>query len=260
MRNTIFRQYDSRWGHLKYPSGIYTLDRAGCGCCSCAHLLIEMEKYKNYTPKTIRSYMVKQGFATRGNGTTWNGITKTLEHYGYKVVKPNISSSMDAAWKELNKGNRAGILLFGAGSRGGVTWTSGGHYIAFLAYKVKNGKHYFYTKDSGPRCHDGWYCYETTMRGLLPQMWIVELPAAPKKTTTTTKKKSTGKYYSVGKYYTLQATMNIRTGASTNYKIVGTKAKGSKVKCLQTSKDGKWIRIGEYKWICGRDSNQIYLK
>lgn len=249
MRSTIFRQYDSRWGNLKYPSGVYTLSRSGCGCCSCAHLIIELDKYKNYTPKTVRPYMVKQGFATKGNGTTWSGITQTLQHYGYKVVKPNISYSMDAAWKELNKGNRAGILLFDAGSRGGVTWTSGGHYVAFLNYKVVNGKHYFYTKDSGGRKNDGWHCYETTMRGLLPQIWIVELP-----------KQKTTKYYTAGKIYTLQATMNVRTGASTKYKKIATKKKGSKVTCLQTSSDGKWIRIAENQWICGREDNEIYIK
>lgn len=249
MRSQIFRQYDSRWGNLKYPSGKYTLSRSGCGCCACAHLIIEKDKYSSYTPKSIRPYMVKQGFATLGNGTTWNGITKTLQHYGFTVTKPNISSSMSSAWSELNKGNRAGILLFAGGSRGGVTWTTGGHYVAFLDYKVKNGKHYFYTKDSGGRKHDGWYCYETTMRGLLPQMWIVELP-----------KVKTGKYYTIGKTYTLQEGMNIRSGASTEYKIVTTLKQGTKVKCLQTSKDGKWIRIDTNKWVCGRGTSKIYVK
>ena len=249
MRSEIFRQYDSRWGSLKYPSGKYTMSGSGCGCCACTHLIIEKDEYANYTPKDVRKYMVNQGFATKGHGTTWDGITKTLEHYGFDVRKPNISASMTGAWEELSKGNRAGVLLFKAGSRGGVTWTSGGHYVAFLDYKVKNGKHYFYTKDSGGRCNDGWHCYADTMRGLLPQIWIVELPEV-----------KPGEYYTVGKTYTLQENMNVRTGANTTYKKVGLLKKGTKVKCLQTSKNGKWIRIGKYRWVCGRGKTKIYIK
>jgi hypothetical protein len=130
-----------------------------------------MDKYKNYTPATVRKYMVKH--ATKGHGTTWAGITDSLEHYGYK---PKTISAMADVWKECNKGNRAGILLFRAGTRGGKTWTSGGHYVAFLDYKFENGKHYFYTKDSGGRKNDGWHCYETQMKGLVKQIWVVELP------------------------------------------------------------------------------------
>lgn len=265
MRSAIFRQYDSRWGSLKYPSGVYTLSRSGCGCCACTHLIIEKDEYKNYTPKNVRPYMIKQGFATLGNGTTWNGITKTLEHYGFKVVKPNIATSMTSAWKELNKGNRAGVLLFRGGSRGGVTWTSGGHYVAFLDYKVKNGKHYFYTKDSGSRKHDGWYCYETTMMGLLPQMWIVELPkkasttvtttttkkpaasapAAPKKKTASEKAQSYGES-NAGTYKVVSddGLMNVRNGAGTSKKVLVTIPNGTKVKNY-----GYYTKTSGIKWL-----------
>ena len=85
MRSTIFRQYDSRWGSLGYPTKAYSFADNGCGCCSCTHVIIEKDKYKNYTPKNVRPYMIDQGFVTYGNGTTWDGITKTLEHYGFNV-------------------------------------------------------------------------------------------------------------------------------------------------------------------------------
>lgn len=171
----IYKQADSRWGNLPYPTKAYKFASNGCGCCAVTHCVIEIPKYANYTPADVRPYMVSQGFATKGHGTTWDGITKTLEHYGFKVETPNINSSMTSAWNLLNKTGapKQGVLLFRAGTRGGVRWTSGGHYVAFLDYKVTNGKHYFYTKDSGGRHHDGWYCYETTMRGLLPKIWIV---------------------------------------------------------------------------------------
>ena len=191
MQKTIFRQADSRWGNLPYPTSSYKFASNGCGCCSVTHCVIEIPKYAKYTPKDVRPYMVKQGFATKGHGTTWDGITKSLEHYGFKVSTPNIGSSMTPAWTLLNKKDapKMGVLLFRAGSRNGVRWTSGGHYVAFLDYKVENGKHYFYTKDSGGRKHDGWYCYETYMKGLLPKIWVITAkPSEPKPTPTPTPK------------------------------------------------------------------------
>ena len=217
MNSKIYRQADSRWGSLPYPTKAYSFAHNGCGCCACTHNIIEIPQYANYTPANVRPYMVGQGFATKGHGTTWNGITKTLEHYGFKVSTPNISSSMSGAWDILGKtAPKQGVLLFRKGTKGGITWTAGGHYVAFLNYKVQNGKHYFYTKDSGGRHHDGWYCYETQMRGLLPKIWIVtEMPtgvAVPAKTTTTTTTTTKAK----GTYTGALPTSTIKKGSKGN--------------------------------------------
>lgn len=192
MNSTVWKQYDSRWGSKPYPSGS-TMSGCGCGCVACTHVIMEQDKYKDYTPEPVRQYMVGQGFAIKGQGTTWAGITKTLEHYGYKVTHVGINDPMSKAWTELNKGNRIGIFLFKSGKApNGTVWTSGGHYVAFTDYYVKDGKHYFYTKDSGARNHDsktyGYYTYENSMKGLVYQMWIVEriVVAAPTPVITTT--------------------------------------------------------------------------
>jgi hypothetical protein len=222
MNSKIYRQADSRWGNLPYPTKAYSFAGNGCGCCACTHNIIEIGQYANYTPANIRPYMVAQGFATKGHGTTWNGITKTLEHYGFKVETPNISSSMTAAWNLLNKTGapKQGVLLFRGGTRGGVRWTSGGHYVAFLDYRVTNGKHYFYTKDSGGRHHDGWYCYETTMKGLLPRIWIVT--AKPNSPAPAPTPKPTPSKPAKGTYTGLIPTPTIKKGT-----------KADKVKTLQ---------------------------
>lgn len=168
----IYRQADRRWAYDPYPTKAYTFARNGCGCCAVLHCIIEREKYKNYTPASIRPYM-KQ-FATKGHGTEWRGITEALKHYGLKDVK---NVDIGEAFNLMKKGDRVAVFLF-TNKKGpnGTVWTTVGHYVAVVGYKVVNGKHYFYMKDSGGRKHDGWYCYEKSMRGSIRKIWIGRLP------------------------------------------------------------------------------------
>ena len=176
MNKTIYKQADSRWSSLAYPTKASSFGGNGCGCCACVHIAIEQKAKKKWTPKTLRPWMVKKGFAVAGQGTTWSGIKATLEYIGHKkVVWIGREDPMSKAWKELNKGNRIGILLVdNSKTPDGTKWTASGHYVAFTDYKLKDGKHYFYIKDSGGRNHDGWFCYEKSIKYALPQLWIVE--------------------------------------------------------------------------------------
>lgn len=178
MHTTIFKQGDSRWGGLPYPKKS-NVASSGCGLVSLTHIAIEQPSKKNWTPKTMRSWMIDHGYAVDGQGTKWDGITAGLKYLGHSTVVRIWNDPMTEAWKELNKGDRIGVLLFGAG-RGpdGTVWTTGGHYIAFLKYKVENGQHWFYLKDSSSRNHDKWYCYEKSMKGCLPKLWIVKKTVA----------------------------------------------------------------------------------
>lgn len=253
LSETIYRQYDSRWGGLPYPTKRYSFANNGCGCCAVTHVVNEIPEFTSLTPKNIRPYMVKQGFASEGMGTYHAGITKTLQHYDLdpKVYEGKYMQSAFGALAAMPKGRRVGILLLGPGAKGGIKWTSSGHYVAFVDYKVdKRGKHWFYTKDSGARKNDGWFCYETQM-AYVKKIWVVQLPESKK-----------GKYYTVGKTYKVVAGVNVRTGASSiKYRKVGYLKKGTKVKCLQTSKNGRWIRHGVLRWSCGRSaSGEVYIK
>lgn len=167
----IFRQADSRWGYLPYPKKPYTVARSGCGLCAVTMCLVEEPEYANYTPKTVRPYMVQ--FATRGHGTTWAGIKKSLEHYGYTVKDPNISSSMKSAWEILPKSMKRGVLLFRSGrAKDGTVYTNGGHYITFVDWKKKGNDYWFKLEDSSGRNNSGWKCYRTSIAGLVPKIWI----------------------------------------------------------------------------------------
>lgn len=167
MRTKVFSQLDTRWAGLPYPNKKYTIATSGCGCCSVTNVIIETSEFWMYTPKDVQPYM-KQ-FAVPGQGTRWAGITKSLEHYNLKTINHATTGDL---FKTLNKRkSRMGILLLRAGTKNGITWTTQGHYVAFTGYKYKDGKHYFYIKDSGGRRHTGWYCYEKYIRGLVVQCW-----------------------------------------------------------------------------------------
>ena len=172
---TVYKQYDSRWGKLLYPVKPSTVGSSGCGLCAVTHCATERAIYYDYTPKDLYSFMKK--YAVKGHGTEWRGIDEGLKHCGFKNVKR--IETMSAFWKELEKGNRVGVLLFNnKKSPNGTLWTSGGHYVCFRGYrKSDDGKtHYLYTADSGGRDHTGWYSYEKSMKGCLKLLWTAEVP------------------------------------------------------------------------------------
>lgn len=166
MSYITYKQYDSRWGKKNY-NGSSSMATAGCGPTSVAMLAYAVDGKTN--PWDVAKFMQKNGYAIRNNGTAWAGIPAAMKHFGLKDVK-NVSAMADV-FSYLAKGYCA-VFLFRGGSRGGITWTTAGHYVAVTGYKHKNGKHYLYTRDSGGRNHTGWYCYETQMRGLIPQIWV----------------------------------------------------------------------------------------
>lgn len=174
-----YKQADSRWGKKNY-NGSSSMATAGCGPTACAMIAYGVDG--KTTPLDTMKYMQSHGYAIRNNGTAWNGIPNCLKAFGVKDVQevPNMAK----CWELMSKGY-VGVFLFRAGSRGGVTWTTSGHYVAVTGYKYQNGKHYVYTRDSGGRNHTGWYAYETTMRGLIPRIWLGKVtPPQPIKKPT----------------------------------------------------------------------------
>lgn len=181
-----FKQYDARWGKKNY-NGSSTYAKAACGPTSCASIVYD--KDTSITPVDCGNYMKAHKYAIPNNGTSPNGITPCLKHFGFKNVKKHAKTSGGKSYgtissmaKAMAKNNTYGIILFRAGTKGGVTWTTGGHYIAVDGYKKKDGKHYFHTLDSAGRNHTGWYCWETQMKGLDRMMWSAELdiPSFPR--------------------------------------------------------------------------------
>ena len=190
MRPEIYKQYDDDWRWLPYPGSGYYLDDLGCGCLAVYHAAIELDPFKDLTVPQCRDYMVQ--FATVKNGTLWDGITKGLEHYGYNVHWRE-ADDMDDIFRELKSSLKSGVILFAkkdAPSYGpdGTLWTKTGHYIYFGDYEIRSdGTHWFYLKDSGQRDHDGWFCFEKSMKGCCRNVWVLKsTKEAPAPTPTPT--------------------------------------------------------------------------
>lgn len=176
MNEKVYKQADSRWGSMPYPTSNSPVSSDGCGLVAVTHCAIEVNQYKNLTPRDVQPYM-KQ-FAVAGNGTRYanpDGIAKGMEHYGLKDVKK--IDNMSDFWKELEKGDRVGIILFWGGyAPDGTLWTTGGHFVFFGMYSYEDGKHWLYTKDSGGRNHTGWYTYENSMKRRIGYLWTGRVP------------------------------------------------------------------------------------
>jgi hypothetical protein len=64
------------------------------------------------------------------------------------------------------------------GGSKGVHWTSSAHFICSVGYKLKDGKHYVFVKDSNSTSdlRNGWISYEENMRNDVSRVWSGKLP------------------------------------------------------------------------------------
>lgn len=177
-----FRQYDSRWGSKNY-NGTSTMAAAGCGPTSCADIIYNLDT--TITPWKVAKWMKEHGYAVPGHGTAWAGIPACLKAFGCgDVQNPKV---MKDVFGIMKKDGYCAVFLFEEGTRGGVTWTTSGHFLAATDYKAEGGRHYFYMRDPGQRRNDGWKCYETQMSGLIEEIWtchVAKLNGKPRSTNS----------------------------------------------------------------------------
>jgi len=189
MGTANFKQYDSRWGKKNY-NGSSTMAQAGCGPTAVADIVHNVDP--NITPWKVAKWMKEHGYAIRNNGTAWSGIPAALKHFG--LVSVLEVEHMADVFSFIKRGYKA-VFLMKAGKRGGVVWTTSGHFICVSAYKHEDGKHWFWTRDPGGRGNNGWHSYEGTMKNLIAKVWVCKVPTAsaptkstPKPSKATTKK------------------------------------------------------------------------
>lgn len=240
-----YKQYDTRWGGLGYSRYPWTMSYGGCGPTACANIIASKQ---GITPIDTRNYFIDHGYCADSDGSYWGGIPACLRAWGFTAKEHATMSDFIA---EMAKGNRMGVILFKAGTRGGVTWTGGGHFIAVSGYKEENGLHWFYTHDSGTRGHTGWFCYETHMYGLCRAVWSCYASGVNGGSVVNTPTSSTmgTPVNEPVRYVAPVEGLNARTGPGTNYPVVTTWAKGTPIKVVR--RVGNWgYSVGAGGWLC----------
>lgn len=228
MKPNFYKQYDARWAGVSGNGA--TVAKNGCGPTSIANIVSVLVDSK-VTPATVFRYMADHKYVGGLQGSTWNGITQTLKHFG--ITKFTVTSSADAA----KKGIKAGHWLIGV-----VTysrWTKGGHFI--VLYDL-NSKDRCQISDSAS-CSDTrqkngpWAEYRAAER----MQWIdidpKDYPNAPGKAKTSTT-------------YTLwvsDAYANVRKGRGTQYGVKGILKRGTQLTLYSYSNGWYRIKKGEFK-------------
>lgn len=247
-----FSQYDTRWAGRPYKNKPYCMRTNGCGPTACADIIASNPKYKKITPDVTRRWMINHGYVVNGSGTVHAGIPACLKAYGFAAKQ---ISGMSDVFKEMSKRKRRAVFLMTGTGPNGTVWTTGGHYIAIKGYKTKGSKHYFYVCDPGQRMHDGWYCYETSMRGAVYKVWTCYVPIKHSNAWKFRKKLNQIANYMIKHGFRY-------THASKDCAPTWTKAKKMKVSncammiCYALQESG-FLKPGEHFWLNG---NKIVLK
>lgn len=224
----FWKQTDKRW---RYKSvGSMTLGAGGCGPTTIANIVSPLLG-KTITPAKVWNYMVSKGYIIPGAGSTWDGITKTLRHYG---IKHQVTYSDAEVRKCLEQG------MWVLGLAGPSRWTSSGHY--FCIYDLRsNGR----LSISDPYSSSDYCQRDGTLAEYLRANkcnWISIDP-----TKYPGYKKYKAKHTKVSIMYVDNSTSNIRKARSMKSGVVAKVTRGTKLKVCNPQNDWYKIYSGKYK-------------
>lgn len=227
MKPSFYKQTDKQWASVSGNGA--TVGKNGCGPTSIANVASVLVR-SSITPAEVFRYMASRHYVGAA-GSTWNGITETLKHFG--INKFTVTSNAAAAKEAI----RDGCWIIGV-----VTvsrWTRGGHFIVVYGLTSKDrclisdsASFADYRQKDGP-----WSEYKAAER----MQWIridpKDYPNAPGK-----QKKTTA--YTM---YVSDAYANVRKGRGVQYGVKAKLKRGTEL-TLYSYKDG-WFRIksGKYK-------------
>lgn len=125
----LFLQWDKRWGYENYGDDMMAI--TGCAPTSLAMVVVGLTGNSSINPKVVANYAYENNFYINGTGSSWNLISKGVEHFGLKSEELPLSKS--SIISTLKSGNPI-ILTVKPG-----TFTSTGHFLV-LTGLASNGK------------------------------------------------------------------------------------------------------------------------
>ena len=261
---TYYSQIDSRWKNKMYSAindKSQTIGLSGCGP-TCSAMVVSSIK-GNITPSEMADLYVKYGYRSRNNGTYWSAMKWTADVFDIEYKE---TRSFDTAMEMLNDNNYI-IAICNEG-----LFTYGGHFIVLIGTdgdSIKIYDPYLYAGKFDVASRRGkatvkgntvyvsksnfkkyanarmYYCFKNENREVKDNNTTVVV-----KKDETTNVKSVNYKVKV----TAQSGLNIRTGASTNYKCVGGYTRGSAVTI--TKESNGWGKTDK-GWICLKYTSKI---
>lgn len=258
---TYYSQIDPRWKNKLYTSTGNKTQTMGSSACgpTCGAMVVSSIK-GTILPTEMADLYVKYGFRSANNGTYWSAFRWTADVF-------------DIGYKEIYKLNDVCDLLeenyMVISACGNGLFTTGGHFILIYGYEDTNRDGQC---DSGDRLkvYDP-YLYSgkfnlSTRRGkatvegntVYVEKEVFRNNAnysiffafkndrtkEDKKEAVDKKPVTTSTYT---RYVKVNTSLNVRSGPSTNYSIVGRKYNGDKVTVYK--ENSNWSNIGTNEWV-----------
>lgn len=244
---TYYSQIDSRWKNKLYTSTGNSSQTMGSSACgpTCSAMVVSSIK-GTILPTEMADLYVQYGFRSANNGTYWSAFRWTADVFdiGYKET-----IYLDEACKLLQDNY---YLIVGCGNG---LFTTGGHFIMLYDYDGT------YIKVYDPYLYSGKFNLSTRRGKATVQGNTVLVTKdnfrnyanygtffAFKNDRTDTKEDNTNVVTATyNRYVKVNTSLNVRSGPSTNYSIVGRKYNGDKVTVYKESSN--WSNIGTNEWV-----------
>lgn len=260
---TYFSQTDSRWANKPYTSTgnkSQTMKSSACGPTSAA--MIVSSSKGAILPTTMAQLFVDNGYRTKDNGTAWACWPFVADYFDFNEYHATTSFDTMAKYLKADK-NKDGVAdYFVVVSCGSGLFTSSGHYIVLIADNsgtitvydpyLYNGKFNTASRRAAGVTVSGNSAFvsESSFKKYAnaKQYWIFSNDNKAKLTSNSNNKKPAATSVSYTRYVATQSqNLNVRSGPGTNYKVVRSLKKGSKVDVIATG--GSWSQIGKNEWV-----------
>lgn len=258
---TYYSQADSRWANKPYTiinSKSQTMKSSACGPTSAA--MVVSSSKGAILPTTMAQLFVDNGYRTKNNGTAWACWPFIADYFDFDEYYTTTSFSTMSGYLKTDKDKDGIADYFVVASVGNGLFTTGGHYIVLVADNggtitvydpyLYNGK--FNTASrraagvtvSGNSAFVSESSFKTYSNA--KQYWVFSNDNEAAGNTDNKKPATTSVSYT--RYVATQSqSLNVRSGPGTNYKVVRSLEKGSKVDVIATS--GSWSQIGNDEWV-----------
>lgn len=254
---TYYSQIDPRWKDKLYTSTGNTSQTMGSSACgpTCSAMVVSSIK-GTITPPEMADLYVKYGFRSANNGTYWSAFRWTADVFDIEYTeKYKLNDVCDLLEENYMVISACGNGLF----------TTGGHFILIYGYEDTNGDGQCNAGDRlkiyDPYLYSGKFNLSTrrgkaTVEGNTVYVEKETFRAyanysiffAFKNDRTDTTENNTDVTTSAyTRYVKVNTSLNVRSGPSTNYSIVGRKYNGDKVTVYK--ENSNWSNIGTNEWV-----------